>query len=161
MDEYEALVLRAPDTPTSTPPYEDVPTGSLEPLPGVLPPEQPTPAECALDWLMHMTSPGGIVADEGEARVGPCIVVDLGENENGQLVYHAGILGPLDKDQQALYCLEREIRPTTPEQRARIEGFQTAVAFCSGETALVPEGEELIPRVNCLKRELAKQREGV
>jgi len=103
-----------------------------------------------LQWLLAAAVPAAVVVDVGVAREGPCQVVDLGAA--GQLAYHHGVVGALNADQQALYCLEREVLQLTPERRARIAGYQQAAASCAG-------GGAVDERLGCLVRELERRGE--
>lgn len=103
-----------------------------------------------LQWLLAAALPAAVVVDAGAAREGACQVVDLGAA--GQLAYHHGVVGALNAEQEALYCLEREVLQLTPARRARIAGYQQAAVSCGGAG---PVDE----RLGCLVRELERRGE--
>lgn len=98
-------------------------------------------------WLLSAaTDREGVVVDPGVAREGPCIEVDVG-GAGVALVYHQGVIGLLSDDQQAMFCMEREIHRPDELQRDRIRIFKEASAACSGESTAGA-------RIACLSREI-------
>jgi len=88
------------------------------------------PGQNVAEWISAMTSSPGIIVHGGLARSTPCTRVHL---PDGDLVYSQGIIGPLDREQEALYCALgcEEVTPT-PDQvayyKAMVESSRTAAA---------------------------------
>lgn len=99
-------------------------------------------------WLASAAAREGVVVDQGVARDGACTVLELDGGE--PLAFHRGIVGALSKEQQQLYCMEREVRRPRDEERARIEVFRQAATACAGE-------ETVQERIACLSRELTRR----
>jgi hypothetical protein len=112
------------------------------------------PADDLATWLIEMEHPGGIVVDEETARIGPCQCIQL---DRGELCFHKGIIGALDEGQKAQYCIEKVYKEASPARLRRIAAFKEASQVCSMETAQLPEGERLAPRLKCMERELRKR----
>lgn len=108
------------------------------------------------DFLSQTRGSPGLVVDPAVAREPtPCLCYEI-ESRSGhsQLCFHHGVVGALDKDQDALYCQNKEIRPPTPEQKARLEAFQESADVCKASIQNVPKGEELEPWLACMSAEL-------
>jgi len=113
------------------------------------------PGELVADWVSGVSGSPGIVVDPGVARSTPCTRIDLGDGMKA-LVFSKGIIGALDKEQQALYCqLGYTEQEATPKQRERISNLSQAAKLCSAETAgIVHTEEHLTKYFSCLGREL-------
>lgn len=102
----------------------------------------------------HRGSPAYIV-DEERARDTPCIEVEASERR--RLLFSPGAVGPLDEEQQALYCPSVEKHQLTPAQRERMEALAAASTTCKAQVADVPKGEKLEPFLQCVHSELKER----
>lgn len=120
--------------------------------------EHAAPADSPDNWLSCVATIPGVVIDDRQARETHCLRVEL---DSGQVVvYSPGISGPLDDDQQILYCVEgTDTIPASPEMRERIEAINGSAAQCNLEAANAPADTRTASYFNCLQREL--QRKGV
>jgi hypothetical protein len=100
-------------------------------------------------WLVESEVQDGIVVDAGVARSTPCTVIDLGDDS--ELVFSKGVIGALDEEQKALFCLRREVQRPSDAQRRRIEAFREASRRCA-ET----DQQSIVDRIGCIKRELER-----
>lgn len=108
------------------------------------------------DFLSQTRGSPGIVVDPAVAREPtPCLCYEI-ESRSGhsQLCFHHGVVGALDKDQDDLYCQNKQVRPPTPDQKARLEDFQSAADTCKASIQDVPKGQELEPWLACMSAEL-------
>ena len=118
--------------------------------------EGPPPGQSLADWLSSLGGSPGLVVDPGTARATSCIALEL-DASHPPRVYSKGIIGPLDEEQQALYCQEGiEHRPLSPEQRERMEIMAQAAPRCSEATKpLEDKGMERIEAyLGCMATEL-------
>jgi len=98
----------------------------------------------------------GIVTDPAVAREDvPCLCNEI-ESRGGhsELCFKHGVVGALSKDQIDLYCATKEVRPLSPDQKARLEDFNSAAATCHTAIQGVPKGQELEPWMSCMSAEL-------
>lgn len=127
--------------------------------------EGPGPGQTLGEWISGLVCGGGdfgrrapgIIVDAGIARSTPCIRAAL--PNGGSLVFSRGIVGPLDSDQEALYCGSgyQDYTPD-PTACARLEALREASQSCSNEVGALPAGEDRIaPYYACIGRELREK----
>ncbi|RJO60343.1 MAG: hypothetical protein C4542_09635 [Dehalococcoidia bacterium] len=104
------------------------------------------------EWVTGADDPG-IVVDAGLARTTPCIRYELGAGKS--LVFSRGIVGPLDEEQQALYCQNGiEVRVPTPGQQSRLQAMRSAATTCRIAAQGTNTREYLQSFFSCLGKEL-------
>lgn len=123
-----------------------------EVLEGTKPAAAPSPSwPTQADFLSQVRGSPGFVVDPGVARDTPCTCYHVKEND---LCWSKGIVGALDKEQEELYCSERDYKELSPAQQERLQNFQASADACKLETKDVPKGEELQPWLSCMSKEL-------
>lgn len=128
-----------------------------EPMLATVPADpQPEPwdtgSPSGLQFLSTLQGRPGFVTDEGLARESPCLAYEIDGRQ--KLVFSRGIVGPLNDEQQAIYCETVEAVKPSDSLMARLEGFQEATIACRAELAELEPGEDLEPGLACLSREL-------
>lgn len=114
----------------------------------------PPPGVSLPEWISGISGSPGIVVDAGKARATPCIRMELGEGDP-PLVYSPGIIGPLDEEQQALYCQEGyEDRSLSEAHQERLRAMSEAARECSVEAREVAPTEQIEAYFGCMGREL-------
>jgi len=118
--------------------------------------EGPPPGQSIAEWVSAIGGSPGFVVDPGIARSTPCIGYDLGPGHK-PLVYSKGIRGPLDDEQQALYCQEgTALKEMTEKQRQRMEAFSTAASLCGHQASGTDTRSDLDNFWDCMGKESRK-----
>lgn len=110
-----------------------------------------SPRADSSDFISTIRGTPGIVIDEGEARATPCTKMVMADGR--ALVFSEGIKGPLDEDQQTLFCPTTETVELPPDARRRVEALQAAAEACKAAGGATSEGEPLPDWVLCLTKE--------
>lgn len=92
---------------------------------------------------------GGIVTDPAAAESGPCTCY-------GNVCFHPGIIGALNKTERNKYCQE-VVEKSSPAMQKRLEKWNEAKAICKVEAGKHPKGEQLLPYIQCMGYELPKR----
>ncbi len=66
------------------------------------------------------------------------------------------MIGTLSKTQEQEFCTRGKIIISEDGIRKRVQKFREASKTCKIETAKYPKGERLMPRIDCMRRELGK-----
>lgn len=102
------------------------------------------------------------VVDEDRARnpESACLVREVrtldGEGYE-RVVFKDGMVGPLDPEQEILYCERSETGKLTPAQEKRLERLVQAARTCEGEVAPDPDQQAVQPYLTCVERELRRK----
>lgn len=96
------------------------------------------------------------VTDEELARDSPCLVAEL--QRGGSIVFSQGAVGPLDEEQQRLYCeTGRETLQLTPEQEQRLQDLADSSTTCDAQVRDLEAGERLDPYLACMDAEMRRR----
>lgn len=100
----------------------------------------------------------GIIMDEEIAKRTPCTCFKIGPTEAPKdlLCFSPGVIGTLTNEQDVTYCSDKLIKTDT-KIAERVQRFREASEICEVETAKYPKGEKLVPRLQCMSRELHKR----
>lgn len=160
MDDLEARVaaLAGPHIEVSTAAYG--PTGELVegPHAEIVAAEGPPPGQSVAEWISTLHDLPGFVIDPGRARSTPCIRAELPGGEK-PIIFSPGISGPLNEEQQALYCQSgyEDYRPSE-ERWKRMVALHESANVCATESRGLPSEEErMIGYHACMGRELRQR----
>lgn len=100
----------------------------------------------------------GIIIDEELAKksICNCHQIDSTERPEDLMCWQAGVVGVLSKTQIVELCKEKTVQ-TGNGVRKRVQRFRTASEKCKLEVSKLPEGERLVPRIECMRKELKKE----
>lgn len=100
----------------------------------------------------------GIIVDEEIAKRSPCTCHKIGPTDNPEdlICFSPGIIGALTNVQDREYCPSKLI-VKEDRIRERVEKFRAASETCEIETEKYPKGQRLLPRIQCMSRELKKR----
>lgn len=101
----------------------------------------------------------GRVIDEEVAKHSVCTCHTIGpesDPESELFCFTSGVIGALTKGQIQQFCANKVIQKED-RLRERILKFREASSTCKAETAKLPKGQRLEPRLECMSRELTKR----
>ena len=101
----------------------------------------------------------GRVIDEEVAKKSICTCHAIGPAEAPEselFCFTSGVIGALTKGQIQQFC-DRKVIVKEDRLRERILKFREASEICKVETAKLPKGQRLEPRLECMSRELTKR----
>lgn len=82
------------------------------------------------EWMTTRAGFEPIVHDPERAHSQPCVLIELGEGRP-ELVFQAGIEGPLDEAARALYCAQGYERETpAPAEQVRLFNLYESAVSC-------------------------------
>lgn len=98
----------------------------------------------------------GLVVDEELARRTGCTCHAIGPTYTPKdlMCFSPGVIGTLTDEQDVEFCRVGRIIMREDGIKRRIEKFKTASKKCSLDVKKYPKGERIIPRIQCMKKEL-------
>lgn len=99
----------------------------------------------------------GIIIDEELAKKSICNCHQINGTEEPEdlMCWQSGVIGALSKSQIRELCKDKTVQ-TGNEVKKRVQRFRMASKKCKLETQQLPEGERLLPRIECMRQELKK-----
>lgn len=100
----------------------------------------------------------GIIIDEELAKISGCTCHAIGPTNKPKdlMCFSPGVVGTLTNDQDIEFCKIGRLIIRDDKIKERVEIFKKASEICNQEVRKYPKGERLIPRIECMKRELRK-----
>lgn len=100
----------------------------------------------------------GIIIDTELAGKSTCTCHAIGPTDEPEdiICFSPGIIGTLSNKQDREFCKTKIIIRDNGIKK-RVEKFRDASDVCEKEIKTIPKGERLLPRLECMSRELSKR----
>lgn len=101
----------------------------------------------------------GLVVDEKLAEISGCVCHAIGPTDEPKdlMCFSPGVIGTLTDRQDIEFCKAGKLIIRDDKIKDRVERFRRASQVCKIETVKYPKGERLIPRIECMRKELKKR----